>query len=227
MKKILEDLIPSGRKNRPAKANPVKYVTIHETGNTSKGANAKAHGNYLRGDTAAGMPVSWHYTVDSTEIRQHLPEKETAYHAGDGANGTGNAQSVGIEICINSDGDFSAAVANAIELVTDICIRNNIPAANVVQHNHWSGKNCPANIRAGRPITWAEFTARVTKAIAAGSANTPSKPSEPSKPSTPNTGKAVTYRVVAGSFADKANAEAQVRRLKLKGFESFIAEYEK
>jgi N-acetylmuramoyl-L-alanine amidase len=197
----------------------MNWVTIHETGNTSRGANARAHSSYLKGNTAAGIPVSWHYTVDSGEVYRHLPENETAFHAGDGANGVGNAQSIGIEICVNSDGDFAAAVERAIALVADICVRRNISADCVVQHNRWNGKNCPANLRGGRPFPWSEFCSRVRALTEAAPPEIPEPPPPPLPPET------VMYRVVAGSFAKRANALAQVKRLKAKGFDSFIVEY--
>ncbi|MCL1880655.1 MAG: N-acetylmuramoyl-L-alanine amidase [Oscillospiraceae bacterium] len=224
---IINDLIPAGRRNRPAKANPMKFITIHETGNTSRGANAKAHASYLRGDAAAGIPISWHYTVDDGEIRQHLPENETAFHAGDGANGVGNSQSIGIEICVNSDGDFAKAVNQTIALVADICYRRNIAPENIAQHNRWNGKNCPQNLRAGRPFSWNEFVNRIRAVLETLKAAN-SKPVSPNSPTVsanpPASGK-TTFRVVAGSFANRANAEAQVRRLKSSGFDSFIVEH--
>jgi len=46
------------------------------------------------------------------------------------------------------------------------------------------------------------------------------------KPATKSpTSRKVFYRVVAGSFADRKNAEKRVRELKAKGIESFIDEY--
>ena len=53
--------------------------------------------------------MSWHYTVDDHAIVQHLPDYETAYHAGDGKDGPGNATSIAVEICVNAGGDFEAA----------------------------------------------------------------------------------------------------------------------
>lgn len=47
-----------------------------------------------------------------------------------------------------------------------------------------------------------------------------------SKPSTPNS-KTGYYRVVAGSYQDKTNAEKQMKKLKKAGFDSFLAYYEK
>ena len=146
---IQEHIISGGRKNRPGRdTNPDTYITIHETGNAAKGADAAAHGAYL--DSAAGEDdlVSWHYTVDDHAIVQHLPDYETAYHAGDGKDGPGNTTSIGIEICVNAGGDFEAAKANAAALVRLLMEEHGIPLDNVVQHNRWNGKDCPKTIRA-------------------------------------------------------------------------------
>jgi hypothetical protein len=146
---IQEHIISDGRKNRPGRdTNPDTYITIHETGNAAKGADAAAHGVYL--DSAAGEDdlVSWHYTVDDHAIVQHLPDYETAYHAGDGKDGPGNTTSIGIEICVNAGGNFEAAKANAAALVRLLMEEHGIPLDNVVQHNRWNGKDCPKTIRA-------------------------------------------------------------------------------
>lgn len=139
--------IDAGRKNRPGGVNPCGYITIHETGNKASGADAEAHGTYLNSSAGEADLVSWHYTVDDHAIVQHLPDGETAYHAGDGKAGTGNAQSIGIEICVNADGDFAKAKANAAALVRLLMEEHGIPIANVVQHNRWNGKDCPYAIR--------------------------------------------------------------------------------
>lgn len=144
---IRESYISSGRKNRPAGKNTNRYITIHETGNMAAGADADAHASYLDSPSAENAYVSWHYTVDDTTIVQHLPDSETAYHAGDGANGPGNTTSIGIEICVNAGIDFDAAVRNAQSLVRLLMKEHDIPISNVVQHNHWNGKDCPYNIR--------------------------------------------------------------------------------
>ena len=154
---IQEDYIPPGAKNRPGTPNPDAWITIHETGNPDPGADAAAHAAYLKG-AAENAYVSWHYTVDDRAIVQHLPDTETAYHAGDGANGPGNTTSIGIEICVNAGGDFAKAKANAAALVRLLMAEHGIPIDHVVQHNHWSGKDCPYTIRhtAG---AWEDFLA--------------------------------------------------------------------
>lgn len=182
---IQEDFIPAGRKNRPGKSNPDEYITIHETGNFSKGADAAAHASYLKSDSAANKYVSWHYTVDDHAIVQHIPDGETAYHAGDGKDGPGNNTSIGIEICVNPDGDFDKAKENAASLVRLLVDEHGIDIAHVVQHNHWNGKDCPYTIRhtgtwdaflalcAGGEKPVSELEAAVDKLYSAGLINSP------------------------------------------------------
>ena len=145
---IQEDIISDWRRNRPGRdTNPGAYITIHETGNAAKGADAAAHGAYLDSDAGERDMVSWHYTVDDHAIVQNLPDAETAYHAGDGKSGPGNATSIGVEICVNAGGDFEAAKANAAALVRLLMEEHGIHIDHVVQHNHWNGKDCPYTIR--------------------------------------------------------------------------------
>ena len=152
--RILSALIPEGAANRPGRAMDAAYITIHETGNTAKGADAEAHAKYLLSDDARKRKVSWHYTVDDKLAVMHLPESESAFHAGDGA-GPGNTRSIGIEICVNSDGNFEKAVRNACLLIAEIMLRRG--ALQIVQHNRWNGKDCPMNLRRSG---WEEFLNR-------------------------------------------------------------------
>lgn len=153
---IKQHTITQGRRNRPGGINPCRWITVHETGNPAKGADAAAHGNALDGAWGEVEQVSWHYTVDDHNIVQHLPDSETAYHAGDGAKGPGNATSIGIEICVNMDGDFEAAKHNAAALVRLLMERHGLTLDSVVQHNRWNGKDCPKTIRA-TPGGWEAF----------------------------------------------------------------------
>ncbi len=149
---IIQKIIPAGQKNqRPGYAMTPKYITVHNTANASKGADAYMHARYLL-NGGGGRVVGWHFTVDDKSIYQHLPTNESGWHAGDG-NGAGNRQSIGIEICENSDGDFEKAVANAQWLIEKLMKDHGISKANVVTHKKWSGKNCPHKL-IGR---WSEF----------------------------------------------------------------------
>jgi len=157
---IIHDFIPEGRKNRPGyKIIGPEYITIHSTGNTNKGANAAAHGSYLRG-AAANVPASWHYTVDDKEIRQHLPLNEVGWHAGDGSNGPGNRKSIAMEICENIDGDLSKAIDNAALLTAHLLQQFNLGLDKIKQHYDWSGKNCPRIFR-NNPGSWDGFLLKV------------------------------------------------------------------
>lgn len=144
---IKQKLIPKSNKTaRPGlKLNP-EYITIHETDNPKSGADADAHARLqFNGNVRV---ASWHYSVDDKEIWQSLPDNEVGWACGDGRNGTGNRKSISIEICVNADGNLSKAAENAAWLVNYLMKKHGIPLSKVVQHNKWSGKNCPRNIRA-------------------------------------------------------------------------------
>ena len=164
---IIQDLIPKGRRNRPGYKLTPEYITIHDTANPGKGADAKAHAGYLKGSAAAAIPASWHFTVDDKGIYQHLPLDENGWHAGDGTNGTGNRKSIAIEICENSDGNRAKAEANAVwlvaKLVREVKTLKAFPGC-MKQHYDWSGKNCP-NVLRGRKGGWAGFLAAVEKEL--------------------------------------------------------------
>lgn len=140
--------------------NQKEYITVHQTGNTAVGADAQMHANLQ----SNGNPrlASWHYQVDDDEAIQSFQHTSKCYHAGDGYNGTGNNHSIGVEICINADGNYNKAVQNGAELVKQIMEQENIPLSNVHQHNYWDGKNCPAQIRANKNgINWNDFLSMV------------------------------------------------------------------
>lgn len=152
---IIQDFIPAGRRNRPGTKMTPKYITVHDTGNPTAGA--EQHGKYLKGDSAANAPVSWHYTVDDKVIVQHLPLDEIGFHAGDG-KGPGNMSSIGVEICEFTDPAKRAkAEDNAAELIAWLVSETK---AKEKQHFDFSGKNCPRVIRS-RPNGWAEFLKKV------------------------------------------------------------------
>ena len=153
---MIVDLIPKGRSNRPGGVNSMQYITLHDTGNPAKGANALNHAQYLKGSPA----VSWHYTVDDTRVVQHLPDSEEAWHTG---TRKGNTTSIGIEVCINSDGNLTAAYDRAAVLCAGLCKQHAIPVGNIVQHNFWNGKDCPKTMRAGTPYSFETFRLRVTQ----------------------------------------------------------------
>lgn len=141
-----EWIVPKGNSDiRPGYHMTPQYITIHETDNTSVGAGARNHAQYLYNQAVGGTnrAASWHFTVDDKEIYQHLPINENGWHAGDG-NGAGNRQSIAIEIAVNRDGDYNKAVENAKKLTAHLMKQTGVPLSNIVKHQKWSGKNCPS-----------------------------------------------------------------------------------
>lgn len=140
----------SNNKHHYSGYNPCNYITIHETANTNKGATALSHGRYMNN----GSTETWHYTVDENTIVQHFNPRVQCWHCGDG-RGKGNTSSIGIELCVNSGSDFKKTVDNAVWLIKKLMKDYHIKESNVVQHNKWSGKNCPTNLRNGsKGVTW-------------------------------------------------------------------------
>ncbi|MBQ7276378.1 MAG: N-acetylmuramoyl-L-alanine amidase [Bacilli bacterium] len=211
----------------------LKFITIHDTGNTAAGSTALANVNYMLNNTG----TSWHYTVGEDSIYQTISENYTAFHAGCGgrvyslqdtgisagpygnaspnitfdasgyyaingvstslrpytdiagtavdatnyttnqitpagiyweigANGNyylnktyynstygkvsnfgGNKNSIGIETTVNSGSDIYQTWQNTAKLVAEILVRNNLTPKQVLNHNAFSGKDCPHAIR--------------------------------------------------------------------------------
>ena len=191
---IKKQLLPQSAKNVPGRTMTPRYITIHNTANTSKGANAKSHANYMS-NGSGGRQASWHYTVDDKEIWQSLADTQQGWHAGD-SRGAGNTQSIGIEICENSDGDFEKAVDNAVWLVRQLMERHDIPISNVVPHKRWSGKNCPRKLLS----RWDEFIAAIQDG---------SKIEKPSKPKEEKPSKARTQISVDGKWGKETTRALQ------------------
>ena len=158
--KIERLIVPDSVSNRVSfgRGNPRNYLTIHQTGNTSPRANAKAHHNL---QARSGVGYGWHWQVDDEFAIQTHDHDFKIWNAGDG-RGKGNTESISIEICVNSDGDYNQAVENGAKLAALILKEENIDISKMVQHNYWSGKDCPHEIRAGKNgITWADFVNKV------------------------------------------------------------------
>ena len=148
--------------NKTKRSSQPKYIVIHDTGNTGKGANANAHFKYFNG---GDRNSSADFFVDDTQVLQ-VNDYYTYYtwHCGDGKGkyGITNANSVGIEICINSDGDYNKAFNKTIELTKYLMKELNIPAERVVRHYDASRKNCPATMSKNNWQLWTKFKEALT-----------------------------------------------------------------
>lgn len=142
--------------------NTCEYITVHETDNTSRGADANAHARLQASGNS--RQASWHITVDDKQAIRSFADTAICWHAGAKAPRiSGNPRSIGIEICVNAGGNYGHAVENAAEVVAQLMRVHNIPISKVVQHNHWSGKNCPRQLRSiGWGVSWVDFKAKVS-----------------------------------------------------------------
>lgn len=134
-------LIDIGTSARPGTKRKIKYIVIHETDNTSKGADAENHAEFLSKNNKSS--TSWHYTVDDKEIYHHIPDDEVAYHA---ATNEGNLYGIGIELCVNEGGNFEKTFENGAKLVAYLLKEYNLNINSIKTHNDFSGKDCPHNI---------------------------------------------------------------------------------
>jgi len=144
--KVIVDIVPKGHCIPNVKITPTT-ITIHNTGNNN--ASAKNNHNYMKNINKSGeRKASWHFTIDDTEIYQAQSTNYKCYHAG---ASTGNNTSIGIEICQFTDSNRQLkAYKNAIELVKILLKYHNFTIDKVVQHNKWSGKDCPQLLRANK-----------------------------------------------------------------------------
>lgn len=145
---IRQAFIPATNANRPGhKIAPIGTV-VHDTGNTSAGADADAHRQYVSGPQQGGTErTSYHFVVDDHEIIQLLPLDEMGHHALSHCNTT----RIGIEACINRDGDWDRTLDNLAWLLAWLESEHGL--TDHIQHFDCTGKNCPGRIRA-TPGAW-------------------------------------------------------------------------
>ena len=146
------DHVPASSRKRTGRRMEPQYITVHNTGNpSSTAANERA---YLTNPTNT-TTTAYHIVLDAKQAIECVPLDEVAYHAGDGRNGLGNSQSIGIEIC--ESGDYAANEQAAVELIADLLIRYGWTVDRVRSHQSWSGKHCPRLILPH----WNEFIGRI------------------------------------------------------------------
>lgn len=134
-----------------------RFITIHSTANSS--GTAESHSRYL--NSGKSRSIDWHFTVDQFGAYQHIPTTETGHHADH--SGPGDQFSVAIEMCECRQHNPVVIYNKTAKLTALLMKRYNVPLRNVVPHNYWSGKNCPAPLMTGgRPgYKWSWFISRV------------------------------------------------------------------
>ncbi|AWN07992.1 N-acetylmuramoyl-L-alanine amidase family protein [Listeria monocytogenes] len=121
-----------------------KKITIHNTYNNASSQNET---DYCKNNN---NEVSFHVAVDDKEAIQVVPFGRNAWHCGDGGNGYGNRNTIGVETCYSKSGGakYIAAEKNTIKYVAGLCVQQDIIASKdtIKKHQDWSGKYCPHRI---------------------------------------------------------------------------------
>lgn len=161
-------------------------VVMHWTANKSSGADALAHREFFNNGSpgAGGVPraASAHYGVDSWRAIQYIPTNEVAFHCGDKPLGrykkagrdlitqkgapTPNYYTIGIEMCVNEDGDWAKTYTRSAELAARELVRFNLPIeGGLLRHFDITGKKCPDMML--KEEDWIAFKAAVRDQITA------------------------------------------------------------
>lgn len=165
-----------------APGRKIEYVCIHDTGNPGYGADANAHFNYFNG---GDRNASADFFVDDTRIVQiidYVNNYSWAVGDGGGIYGITNRNSVSIELCINSNGDFDKTFVHGAELAAHMLKTLGLPISRLKRHYDASRKTCPNVMSANGWAKWNQFVAKVESIMNGGSSSsgstTPSESSE-------------------------------------------------
>lgn len=135
-----------------------KHITIHSTGNPR--STAQNERDYLV-NVANTRQASFHIVVDDKEAIECIPLDEVSWNAGDGYYGTGNRESISIEIC--ESGDRQKTLENAVKVVVKIMNEQNITS--LKRHYDWSMKDCPRIMSANGWLGWYAFLKNIDEAL--------------------------------------------------------------
>lgn len=126
----------------------ILWIVVHETGSRLLGKYATVFDQLQRNraynDSKPDADASWHYTVDDHEIIQNYSDHIACWHAGDGSQiGGGNQNGIGIELCINPDGNYHIAMRNDARLIAGLMHKYNLNMLNIKRHRDFMVKDCP------------------------------------------------------------------------------------
>ncbi len=147
--------------NKTERKEKPRYIVVHTTGNTRKGADAAAHFSYWN---SKNVGQSADFVVDENGALQiNDYTKYYTWHCGDGKGryGITNQNSIGVEICVNEDGDFSRALEHTVALLRRL--KGETGIENVVRHYDASRKMCPAALAENDWEKWKELKRKVAE----------------------------------------------------------------
>lgn len=144
---IRNNITPNGLKQ-------VKYIVIHDTANYDVGADADTHYYYFNKPSS---DASAHFVIDDKQVLQLVGLQDKAWHIGTCRDGICNDTSIGIEMCMNKDGDYNKMYQNTVDLVA--YLKQQYPDAKIVRHYDGSswGKVCPQHMSHNNWAKWYMF----------------------------------------------------------------------
>ena len=151
------------KKNTNSARNNPKYIVIHETDNFRRGANAECH---AKAQYSGHLNTSVHFYCGSDGVYQASAYESSCWSIGNNYNAVHsitdatNYNVISIEICVNEDGDYNVARANAIELVKFLMGDLGITVDKVIRHFDAKGKYCPRKML-DNPSLWEDFKAQI------------------------------------------------------------------
>lgn len=197
----------------PNSSNPrkdtIKKITIHHmAGNLT----VETCGNVF---APTSRQASANYGIGTDgRVGMYVEEKNRAWTSSSAAN---DNQAITIEVADDQiGGDWHVsdkALAKLIDLCVDICQRNGIEKlnytgdanGNLTRHNMFASTSCPGPyLQSKFPYIAEEVNERLNADTA------------------PSTGSGTLYYVQTGAFGNKANADAQLTKVKAAGFEAIM-----
>ncbi|MBU5486453.1 N-acetylmuramoyl-L-alanine amidase [Clostridium sp. MSJ-11] len=137
----------------------IKYICIHDVGAVS---SAKNNRDYFAGGNRG---ASADFFVDSNNIIQIINyHNNYSWAIGDGGGkyGITNANSLSIEMCLESNYQPSEkTIQNTIDLVKRLMKELNITIDRIVRHYDASRKNCPQSFSANNWAKWNWFKSQL------------------------------------------------------------------
>lgn len=161
--KIIPSKVAGWTSGQKVPASNFTSTTWHDTGNSTSNANGEWSWAASGGRAGINSPGSYNAIFDGTKIIISQRFDELVGHA---ANHTGNVTSYGFEQAGHGPSyDFNKSLEVGYWLHAGVLQSMGRTAkAAMYQHNYWSGKHCPAQIR-NRGI-WSKVEDEVDKRIA-------------------------------------------------------------
>lgn len=154
-----EEIYPGYKLNNKEQ---VVWIVVHESGMNTTGVNAEylARSQWNSAYYGSSRNASWNYQVDDHSVYQSYGDDIYAWHA---SSRRGNSNSIGIEMCVNPDGEYNVSMRNDARLIAYFLHKYNLGMLNVKQHYNFdpNGKNCPEIMR--NTFRWFELLGMIAR----------------------------------------------------------------